>query len=286
MKYDLNVLVRGNPAADGSCSARLVQFSVYHRPWANEASVTDESGEEYSIVAGPANNCPALHQTVVALPAVPQLPSSIEGAAVNKVKNARVGERCAKDFCEDPSNCPRCMAGLLCRVDETAVFAGTKSGVCIEPNVVEPHHTPAPAKFPPGVGSYTPAPAKFPPGCMLSSKSGQRNVLTCVSGVPCPSGPWICKRTHGSVSSNFEAKQAAPVEVAVQTPRGDAAKVAENAQPKKAGTDVAGIVAGVIFGCAAVAAVAVLLFILRRPDHGDQTSLTANAAPSGESEGP
>jgi len=43
---------------------------------------------------------------------------------------AQFGERCAQGFCEDPTNCPQCAAGLTCSVPRGMMCAGTCYGTC------------------------------------------------------------------------------------------------------------------------------------------------------------
>ncbi len=43
---------------------------------------------------------------------------------------AQMGERCAQGWCEDPSNCPQCAAGLTCSVPSGMMCAGTCYGTC------------------------------------------------------------------------------------------------------------------------------------------------------------
>jgi hypothetical protein len=44
-----------------------------------------------------------------------------------------VGARCADGFCDDPSNCPQCAAGLFCNVPKGMMCAGTCYGTCAKP---------------------------------------------------------------------------------------------------------------------------------------------------------
>ena len=77
-----------------------------------------------------------------------------------------IGDRCAVGHCENPNDCPRCRAGLMCDTTADQMCAGTCYGVC---------------------ASTTPSPG--------SHRSGNRSVTGCArAGDTCTdiTGPGTC----------------------------------------------------------------------------------------------
>ncbi len=53
------------------------------------------------------------------------------GFGIDTSTGVSEGGRCASGFCEDPNNCPQCVAGLSCQVPANMMCAGTCFGTCV-----------------------------------------------------------------------------------------------------------------------------------------------------------